>query len=191
MRNIAEIIQNIPPCRIFISTAAMTFVDKNQIKEIWRKLLEDIYDIEILKGMTNHLDHFETNLDNKIYALSEDYQPPEAIQEQVHKEFKSYEAIVSDLIRQHVASAMKQTASLMKAEETYSSRRSEFVSLTEEQIVRGIFEEIAQTIENVPYPITREHTVGRQLQNGLGILELCLHILRKTDKCQKNHLLRA
>ena len=58
----------------------------------------------------------------------------------VHKEFKSYDAVVSDLIRQHVASALKQTASLMKAEATYSSRRSEFISLTEQQIIRGIFE---------------------------------------------------
>jgi regulator of protease activity HflC (stomatin/prohibitin superfamily) len=58
----------------------------------------------------------------------------------VHKEFKSYESVVNDLIRQHVASALKQTASLMQAEATYSSRRSEFISLTEEQIVRGLFE---------------------------------------------------
>lgn len=58
----------------------------------------------------------------------------------VHKEFKSYDSVVNDLIRQHVASALKQTASLMQAEATYSSRRSEFISLTEQQIVRGIFE---------------------------------------------------
>ena len=57
----------------------------------------------------------------------------------VHKEFKSYNSVVNDLIRQHVASALKQTASLMKAEATYSSRRSEFISLAERQIVRGIF----------------------------------------------------
>lgn len=67
---------------------------------------------------------------------------------QVHNEFKSYHAVVSDLIRQHVASAMKQTASLMKAEETYSSRRSEFISLVERQIVRGIFD-TESTVEAV------------------------------------------
>lgn len=66
----------------------------------------------------------------------------------VHKEFKSYESVVSDLIRQHVASALKQTASLMKAEATYSSRRSEFISLTERQIVRGIFE-TEPTVERI------------------------------------------
>lgn len=66
----------------------------------------------------------------------------------VHKEFKSYNSVVSDLIRQHVASALKQTASLMKAESTYSSRRSEFISLAERQIVRGIFE-TEPTVERV------------------------------------------
>lgn len=66
----------------------------------------------------------------------------------VHKEFKSYNSVVSDLIRQHVASALKQTASLMKAEATYSSRRSEFIALAEDQIVRGIFN-TEPTVEKV------------------------------------------
>ena len=52
----------------------------------------------------------------------------------LHKEFKSYHSVVNDLIRQHVASSLKQTASLMKAEETYSSRRAEFISLVEREI---------------------------------------------------------
>jgi len=55
----------------------------NAAPTVLRKLLVDIYDIEILNKMTNHLDYFESNLDSKIYALSEDYQSPETIQEQV------------------------------------------------------------------------------------------------------------
>ncbi|MGY5870669.1 MAG: AAA family ATPase [Candidatus Thorarchaeota archaeon] len=55
----------------------------NATPTVLRKLLVDIYDIEILSKMTTHLDHFESNLDGKIYALSDDYQPPETIQEQV------------------------------------------------------------------------------------------------------------
>jgi len=55
----------------------------NATPTVLRKLLVDIYDIEILNKMTNHLDYFESNLDSKIYALSEDYQSPEMIQEQV------------------------------------------------------------------------------------------------------------
>ena len=62
------------------------------------------------------------------------------LQKLIYYEYKGYNGVVSDLIRQHVAASLKQTASLMKAEETYSSRRSEFIALAEEQIIRGIFE---------------------------------------------------
>lgn len=55
----------------------------NATPTVLRKLLVDIYDIEILNKMTNHLDNFESNLDSKINALLEDYQPPETVQEQV------------------------------------------------------------------------------------------------------------
>lgn len=57
----------------------------NATPTVLRNLLVDIYDIEILNRMTNHLDHFESNLDAKITALSEDYLPPEVIQEQVQQ----------------------------------------------------------------------------------------------------------
>ena len=57
----------------------------NATPTVLRKLLVDIYDIEILNKMTNHLDNFESNLDSKIYALSEDYQPPETIREEVKR----------------------------------------------------------------------------------------------------------
>lgn len=62
----------------------------------------------------------------------------------LHEDFKSYEKIQSDLIRQVITEALMQTATLMKAEESYSSRRSEFTALAEEQIRRGIFETIAE-----------------------------------------------
>ncbi|TFG28685.1 hypothetical protein EU528_10900 [Candidatus Thorarchaeota archaeon] len=57
----------------------------NATPTVLRKLLVDIYDIEILNKMSNHLDYFESNLDSKIYALSEDYQSPESIREEVKK----------------------------------------------------------------------------------------------------------
>jgi len=57
----------------------------NATPTVLRKLLVDIYDIEILNKMTNHLDYFESNLDGKIYALAEDYQPPETVREEVKR----------------------------------------------------------------------------------------------------------
>jgi regulator of protease activity HflC (stomatin/prohibitin superfamily) len=68
----------------------------------------------------------------------------EEVQKLLHKEFKNYDSVVNDLIRQHVASALKQTASLMQAEETYSSRRAEFISLVEGQIIDGIYDTVSK-----------------------------------------------
>lgn len=58
----------------------------------------------------------------------------------LHADFKSYASVKQDLVRQVVTEALMQTATLMKAEESYSSRRSEFTSLAEDQVKLGIFE---------------------------------------------------
>jgi regulator of protease activity HflC (stomatin/prohibitin superfamily) len=58
----------------------------------------------------------------------------------LHNDFKSFDRVKHDLIRQVVAEAMMQTATLMKAEESYSTRRSEFAALVEAQIENGIYE---------------------------------------------------
>ncbi len=58
----------------------------------------------------------------------------------IHNDFKSYERVKHDLIRQTVAEALMQTATLMRAEESYSTRRSEFTSLAEDQVKVGIYE---------------------------------------------------
>ncbi|MEE2959334.1 MAG: SPFH domain-containing protein [Myxococcota bacterium] len=58
----------------------------------------------------------------------------------LHRDFKRYEAVKNDLVRQVVTEALMQTATLMKAEESYSTRRSEFTALAEEQIKDGIYE---------------------------------------------------
>lgn len=63
----------------------------------------------------------------------------EDTQLKLHADFKSYSAVKQDLVRQVVTEALMQTATLMKAEESYSTRRAEFGSLAEEQIKRGIF----------------------------------------------------
>ena len=58
----------------------------------------------------------------------------------IHQDYKSYEALKHDLIRQTVAEALMQTATLMKAEESYSTRRAEFTALVEDQVKNGIYE---------------------------------------------------
>ena len=58
---------------------------------------------------------------------------------QLHQDFRSYGAVESDLIRQVVASALKQSATLFGSEEVYSTRRSDFISLVNAQIQNGIY----------------------------------------------------
>ncbi len=62
----------------------------------------------------------------------------------LHQDFKGYPNVKQDLIRQVVAQSLLQTATLMKAEEFYSTRRAEFGALAEEQIQRGIYETISK-----------------------------------------------
>lgn len=57
----------------------------------------------------------------------------------INQDFRSYEAVEEQLIRQVVASAIKQTASLFGSEEAYSTRRSDFVTLVNQQIQNGIY----------------------------------------------------
>lgn len=58
----------------------------------------------------------------------------------IHQDFKSYVSLKHDLMRQVVAEAMMQSATLMKAEESYSTRRAEFTTLVEDQVKDGIYE---------------------------------------------------
>ena len=58
----------------------------------------------------------------------------------LHSDFRSFGAVEQDLIRQVVTASLMQSATLFKAEEIYSTRRSEFIAIAEEQIRKGIFE---------------------------------------------------
>lgn len=48
------------------------------------------------------------------------------------------------MVRQVVQEALLQTATLLKAEETYSSRRSDFTAIAESQIKEGIYETLTK-----------------------------------------------
>jgi regulator of protease activity HflC (stomatin/prohibitin superfamily) len=57
----------------------------------------------------------------------------------IHKDFRSYEPIHNNIIRQVVAAALKQSATYFTAEEVYSTRRSDFIDLVNDQIKFGIY----------------------------------------------------
>lgn len=57
----------------------------------------------------------------------------------LHQDFRSYEAVVNGIIRQVVMASLKQSATFFGAEEIYSTRRSEFIDLINDQIKEGIY----------------------------------------------------
>lgn len=57
----------------------------------------------------------------------------------MHNFYRSEQALRVRALKQIFVEAVQQTASLMKADESYSTRRSEFAALVEEQVRRGIF----------------------------------------------------
>jgi regulator of protease activity HflC (stomatin/prohibitin superfamily) len=62
---------------------------------------------------------------------------------EIHQYFRTSDSLRSRVLRQTFVEAVQQTAGLMKADESYSTRRSEFASLVEEQVRRGLFETVA------------------------------------------------
>ncbi len=67
----------------------------------------------------------------------------------INQDFRSYSAVEEQLIRQVVASAVKQTASLFGSEEAYSTRRADFVTLVNQQVQNGLYATTyAETIDS-------------------------------------------
>lgn len=58
---------------------------------------------------------------------------------QIHQDFRSYESVQDQLIRAVVEAVVIQTATMFSSEEIYSTRRSDFVDLINQQIKAGIF----------------------------------------------------
>lgn len=63
---------------------------------------------------------------------------PDAILK-IHTDFRSYDAVVQNLVKKLVAASLKQAANLFRAEEVYSTRRADFIDLVTDQIREGIY----------------------------------------------------
>lgn len=92
---------------------------------------------------------------------------------QLHQDFRSDTAVENDLIRQVVAAAIKQTATLFDAEEVYSTRRSDFIRLVNEQIKNGIYattytEKLA--LDENGNKFIQRIVVPRYLESGLPVI---------------------
>jgi exonuclease SbcC len=57
----------------------------NATPVILRKLLEDIYDIGLLRQMESHLENMEKDIGLKVDALNRDFERPESIRQQIEQ----------------------------------------------------------------------------------------------------------
>lgn len=103
---------------------------------IYTYKISDVYDFNDEQISVRFQDSATANISGQIkYRLP----ATEADILQIHQDFRSDAAVTSDLIRQVVSAAIKQTATLFDAEEVYSTRRSDFIRLVNEQIKYGIY----------------------------------------------------
>lgn len=80
----------------------------------------------------------------------------------LHMDYKSYRVVKKDLVRQVVTEALMQTATLMKAEESYSTRRSEYTTLTEGQIRDGIY--MTESLEYEAEDVQGKKFIAREVK---------------------------
>jgi len=90
----------------------------------------------------------------------------------LHEEFKSYKSVKLDLVRQIATEALMNTATLMKAEESYSTRRSEFTAVAEAQVKHGIYETKAkeEKMEDAEGNDFIERSVEVVMKDGLPVI---------------------
>lgn len=62
----------------------------------------------------------------------------------LHRDYKNFENVANNMIRPLVNGALMSSAALLKAEESYSSRRSEFVQNAEDQVQEGLFQTVTE-----------------------------------------------
>ena len=66
---------------------------------------------------------------------------------QIHSNFRSYESLIRDTVKQVVSESVILTSALMSAEESYTTKRAEFSQMADDQVKNGIYLTEAETIE--------------------------------------------
>jgi hypothetical protein len=66
---------------------------------------------------------------------------------EIHANFRSYDALIKDTVKQVVSEAVILTAALMSAEESYTTKRAEFSQMADDQVKNGIYLTEADTID--------------------------------------------
>jgi len=121
----------------------------------------------------------------------------------IHRNFRSSIALQAQ-VRQWIIDVEKQTASIFKADETYSTRRGEFAQLISDQIVNGLYQTETVQVEVATNEVDEDGIVIMSMSNRtvikrdkdgtpfivkIGIfkeygLELVNHTLKDIDQLQ-------
>lgn len=65
---------------------------------------------------------------------------------EIHRKFRSYDALIKDTVKQVVSEAVILTSAFMSAEESYTTKRAEFSQLADDQVKSGIYLTEAESI---------------------------------------------
>jgi hypothetical protein len=83
----------------------------------------------------------------------------------IHQKFRSYNALVSETIRQVVSESVLLTAALMNTEESYTTKRAEFSQIADDQVRNGVYiteAEAVETKDKKTGEVTLRHIVSIQ-----------------------------
>jgi len=69
------------------------------------------------------------------------------LQLQLHRDYKSYVNVKNSLIYQTITDSLIKTAAMMKAEESYATKRAEFNNIAGDQLRKGIFSTVAKRVK--------------------------------------------
>lgn len=91
----------------------------------------------------------------------------------LHKDYKNFENVANNMIRPLVDGALRSSAALLKAEESYSSRRSEFVTNSEDQVQLGLFQTVTEEhkVEDAEGNDFIERTVKVKMVNDKPVIQ--------------------
>lgn len=67
----------------------------------------------------------------------------------LHRDYGNFENVKRDLIQKNVAEALSQAATLMAAEDSYSTRRAEFADAAKSQLEKGIFKTTSKLVDAI------------------------------------------
>lgn len=90
---------------------------------------------------------------------------PEKIIE-IHKMFRSYDALTRDTIKQVVSESVILTAALMSAEESYTTKRAEFSQLADDQLRNGIY------LTEADWTVAKDPKTGEEIKKQIVDIQL-------------------